>query len=183
MTFMRSPFLSCGRTSSGFSLVETLIVLMIIAGVLGFAVPGFQNKIIAKEVDAASGRLFQDLQLARVDSIRRGVPVVLCPSADGASCQFGGQWRQGWIGFEDLNRDQRRDHTETILLSGPSTTSVSVEWRSPNWLRFSPDGGAWPNGHFRICSNDLSKARAVIIYRTGRVRVDDRSPSGGPVLC
>ena len=74
MTFMRSPFLSCGRTSSGFSLVETLIVLMIIAGVLGFAVPGFQNQIIAKEVDAASGRLFQDLQLARVDSIRRGCP-------------------------------------------------------------------------------------------------------------
>ena len=180
---MRSPFLSCGRTSSGFSLVETLIVLAIGAAVLGFAVPGFQNQIIAKEVDAASGRLFRDLQLARVDSIRRGVPVVLCPSPDGASCQFGGQWRQGWIGFEDRNRNQHRENGEEILLSGPSTTSVNVEWRSPNWLRFSPDGKAWPNGHFRICSNDLSEARAVIIYRTGRVRVDDRSPSGGAVLC
>ena len=76
-----------------------------------------------------------------------------------------------------------RENGEEILLSGPSTTSVSVQWRSPNWLRFSPDGEAWPNGHFRICSNDFSKARAVIIYRTGRVRVDDRSPSGGAVLC
>ena len=180
---MRFRFLPSARNSPGFSLVETLIVLVIIAVVLGFAVPGSHSQIIAKEVDAASGRLFRDLQLARVESIRRGVPVVLCPSADGASCQFAGQWRQGWIGFEDLNWDQRRDHTETILLFGPSATSVSVEWRSPNWLRFSHDGGAWPNGHFRICSNDLSKARAVIIYRTGRVRVDNRSPSGGAVLC
>ena len=180
---MRSPFLSCGRTSSGFSLVETLIVLAIIAAVVGFAVPGLQNQIISKEVDAASGRLFRDLQLGRADAIRRGVPVVLCPSPDGASCQFGGQWRQGCIGFEDRNRNQHRENGEEILLSRPSTTSVSVEWRSPNWLRFSPDGEAWPNGHFRICSNDLSEARAVIIYRTGRVRVDDRSPSGGAVLC
>ena len=180
---MRSPFLSCGRTSSGFSLVETLIVLAIIAAVVGFAVPGLQNQIISKEVDAASGRLFRDLQLGRADAIRRGVPVVLCPSPDGASCQFGGQWRQGWIGFEDRNRNQHRENGEEILLSRPSTTSVSVEWRSPNWLRFRPDGEAWPNGHFRICSNDLSEARAMIIYRTGRVRVDDRSPSGGPVSC
>ena len=180
---MRSPFLSCGRTSSGFSLVETLIVLAIIAAVVGFAVRGLQNQIISKEVDAASGRLFRDLQLGRADAIRRGVPVVLCPSPDGASCQFGGQWRQGWIGFEDRNRNQHRENGEESLLSRPSTTSVSVEWRSPNWLRFSPDGEAWPNGHFRICSNDLSEARAVIIYRTGRVRVDDRSPSGGAVLC
>ena len=180
---MRFPLLFCERTSSGFSLVETLIALMIIAGVLGLAVPGLHNQIIAKEVDAASGRLFRDLQLARVDAIRRGVPVVLCPSADGASCQFGGQWRHGWIGFEDRNRDQRRDNDEEILLSGLSTPSVSVKWRSPNWLRFSPDGEAWPNGHFRICSRNLSKSRAVIIYRTGRARVDHRSPSGGPVLC
>ena len=180
---MSFPLSFCERTSSGFSLVETLIALMIIAGVLGFTVPDFQDQIIAKEVDAASGRLFRDLQLARVNSIRRGVPVVLCPSADGASCQFGGQWREGWIGFEDHNRDQRRDNDEEILLSGPSTPSVSVQWRSPNWLRFSPDGEAWPNGHFKICSSDRSKARAVIIYRTGRARVDHRSPSGGPVLC
>ena len=180
---MRSPFLSCGRTSSGFSLAETLIVLFIIAVVLGFAVSDFHSQIIAKEVDAASGRLFRDLQLARLDSIRRGVPVVLCPSPDGASCRFGEQWRHGWIGFEDRNWNQRRENGEEILLSGPSTTSVSLKWRSPHWIRFSPDGGAWPNGHFRICSNDLSKARAVIIYRTGRVRVDDSSPSGGLVLC
>ena len=76
---MRSPFLSCGRTSSGFSLVETLIVLAIIAAVVGFAVPGLQNQIISKEVDAASGRLFRDLQLGRVDSIRRGCPSSSAP--------------------------------------------------------------------------------------------------------
>ena len=176
-------YFSRAQDTQGFSLVETLVVLAIVVGVLGFAEPRLNEQIIAKEVDAASGRLFRDLQLARVDSIRRGVSVVICPSEDGASCLLRGQWHQGWIGFEDLNRDQRRDHGEKILLVGPSTTSVSLKWRSPHWIRFSPDGGAWPNGHFRIGSNDLSKARAVIIYRTGRVRVDDRSPSGGAVFC
>ena len=85
------------ENSQGFSLTETLVVLAVIAGVLGFAVPGWQNQIIAKEVDVASGRLFRDLQLARAESIRRGVPVVLCPSEDRAFCLRGGEWHQGWI--------------------------------------------------------------------------------------
>ena len=180
---MRSPFLSCGRTSFGFTLLETLTALLAIAGVPRFTMPALKSQIIAKEVDAASGRLFRDLQLDRVDSIRRGVPVVLCPFADGASCQPGGQWRQGCIGFEDRIRDQRRDNGEEILLPGPSTPSVDVEWRSPNWLRFTRTAKPGPTGISKFCSSNRSKTRGVIIYQTGRVHVDERSPSGGPVLC
>ena len=40
---MSFPLSFCEQTSSGFSLVETLIALMIIAGVLGFAVPYFHR--------------------------------------------------------------------------------------------------------------------------------------------
>ncbi len=171
------------QNSQGFSLTETLVVLAVIAGVLGFAVPGWQDQIIAKEVDVASGRLFRDLQLARAESIRRGVAVVLCPSEDRAFCLRGGAWHQGWIGFEDPDQDQDRDPNEAILFVGPSTAPVTVGWRRPNWIRFTPEGAAWPNGHFRICGNNLSKARALIVYWTGRARLDNKSPSGGPVFC
>ena len=152
------------QNSRGFSLTETLVVLAVIAGVLGFAVPGWQNQIIAKEVDIASGQLFRDLQLARAESIRRGVALVLRSS-------------------EDPDQDQYRDPNEAILFVGPSTAPVTVGWRRPNWIRFTPEGAAWPNGHFRICGNNLSKARALIVYWTGRARLDNKSPSGGPVFC
>ena len=151
------------QNSQGFSLTETLVVLAVIAGVLGFAVPGWQNQIIAKEVDVASGRLFRDLQLARAESIRRGVALVLRPS-------------------EDPDQDQYRDPNEAILFVGPSTAPVTVGWRRPNWIRFTPEGAAWPNGHFRICGNNLSKARVLLVYWTGRDRFDNKDPSGGLVF-
>jgi len=180
---MRFPFISRVQNSQGFSLVETLVVLAIIAGVLGFAVPGWQKQIIAKEVDTASGQLFRDLQLARVESIRRGVPVVLCPSEGDETCRSDGDWGNGWIGFEDHDGDQTYDSTESILLVGPAFARVSINWRNPNWLRFMPQGEAWPNGHFRVCDKSHSRTHSVIVYRTGRARLGKKSPSGAPILC
>ena len=109
MRFLPEPVMP---SNHGFSLVETFIGLALIALLLGFAVPTWQTQIIAKEVETASGHLFRDLQLARIEAIRRGVPVVLCPSEDGASCLWGGEWHKGWIGFEDPDRNQRREPAE-----------------------------------------------------------------------
>ena len=178
-------FLSKPRMPSnhGFSLVEAFIVLALIAVVLGFAVPAWQTQIIAKEVDTASGQLFRDLQLARVESIRRGVRVVLCPSQDSEICHPDGDWGNGWIGFEDPDGNHRYDRTESILLIGPAFARVNINWRSPNWLRFMPQGEAWPNGHFRVCDKSNSRTQSVIVYQTGRARLASKSPSGSPVLC
>ena len=180
MRFLSEPRMP---RNDGFSLVEAFIVLALIALLSGFAVPAWQTQIIAKEVDTASGQLFRDLLLARVESIRRGVPVVLCPSRDGEICHPDGDWGNGWIGFEDHDGNQSHDRTESILFVGLALPRVNINWRSPNRLRFMPQGEAWPNGHFRVCGNKHSKKRAVIVYRTGRARLASKSPSGAPVLC
>jgi type IV fimbrial biogenesis protein FimT len=180
MRFLPEPVMP---SNHGFSLVETFIGLALVALLLGFAVPAWKTQIIAKEVETASGHLFRDLQLARVEAIRRGVPVVLCPSEDGASCLWGGEWHKGWIGFEDPDRNQRREPAEAILVIGSSTAPITIRWRSPNWLRFMPQGEAWPNGHFRVCDKTRSLTYSVIVYRTGRARLGNKSPSGASILC
>jgi type IV fimbrial biogenesis protein FimT len=81
--------------AAGFSLIELMVAVSVLAMLLAIGVPTFQNAALGSRLTASANNLVASIQLARSEAIKRNVTVTVCASADGAAC--GGGWEQGWI--------------------------------------------------------------------------------------
>lgn len=104
-----------GRLARGFTLVELLTALGLLAVVMAFAVPSFTSMARRQRLETLKDNLIAAIQLARTEAIRLGEPVVLrrvqpCPQASSNA-----DWRCGWRMFADTNGNQTLDDDETLL--------------------------------------------------------------------
>ncbi len=175
------------RYITGFTLLELLVALTIVAATLVTA-PSLARMLAQHRVSTEINNLFTHVYLARSETLRRGVNVVLCRSRDGLNCSAEARWHDGWIVFEDRNDNEQRDEGETIIRTQQALHphlqlryGATTDYR---YLRYAPDGSASPNATFTLCDRSgRSIARAIIVYWTGRARVSDRSASGGALSC
>ncbi|MCL1481799.1 MAG: GspH/FimT family pseudopilin [Marinobacter sp.] len=66
--------------SSGFTLLELMLVIAIVAILIAFAVPSFQWMIQKVTISSNVNTFLSDMRYARSEGIRRGGGVVLCRS-------------------------------------------------------------------------------------------------------
>ncbi|QUP56666.1 prepilin-type N-terminal cleavage/methylation domain-containing protein (plasmid) [Ralstonia syzygii] len=100
----------------GFTLVELVIVISIVAILVTLAAPSFQSTIQSARTTTEVNSLVNDLQFARSEAIKRGQPVSICVSSDGATCLASNKWQVGWIVFNDVNGSGALDSTTDVVL-------------------------------------------------------------------
>jgi len=103
------------KATTGFTLVELLVVIMIVSILMGIGVPSFKYVTNSNRLSAEVNGLLGDMQLARTEAIKEGVPVTVCASKDQANCSGQSDWSNGWIAFVDPNNDGVRDPDEVLL--------------------------------------------------------------------
>jgi type IV fimbrial biogenesis protein FimT len=82
----------------GFTLVELMITIMIMAILFGLAVPSFNDAVLGGKLSGFSSNLVASAQLARSEAIKRNEVVRLCASSNGTTCGVSsGGWEAGWI--------------------------------------------------------------------------------------
>lgn len=81
----------------GFTLVELLITITIVAILLALAVPSYSHITTSKRMASELDALLVDMQYARSEALRQGTTVEICQSSDGKTCTSGTNWDQGWI--------------------------------------------------------------------------------------
>jgi type IV fimbrial biogenesis protein FimT len=84
------------RYSRGFTLVELMITLAILAILLSIAAPSFRDLIQSNRTQTISTDLLNALQLARSEAIKRGEQVEVC-RRNGDVCANAVDWDNGWL--------------------------------------------------------------------------------------
>lgn len=71
---------------TGFTLIELMFTIVVLAVLLGIGVPNFRDFMRSSRISGATNDIVTDFSVARSEAIKRRVPVTLCKSQDGASC-------------------------------------------------------------------------------------------------
>jgi len=161
------------RKASGFTLLDFLISVGIVAVLLGMAVPAWSTVSEAAHTSAAQSALFGSLTRSISHAALTGSEVVLCPG-DAGGCRASIDWSAGWIAYADIDGNRARTANET-LLHQEGQLGGKVHLRSTTGrmrLVFQPNGGnAGSNVTFTLCDGrGVAKAQTLVLANDGRLR-------------
>lgn len=167
---------------SGFTLVEMLVALCVVAVLAALAAPLARSFGASAVLSSTANGFLSQLVLARSEAIKRNGPVALCTSADGASCTGAGGWEQGWIVFHDPNGNGTREAGERVLQwlqALPDGLHLRGNASMARYVSFAPSGatrtatGAFQAGTLTLCrpSPEATEGRQILINALGRPRV------------
>lgn len=102
--------------SQGFTAIELMVVVSIVAILAAIAAPSFSPLIERWRVRQAAENLQSTLYYARSEAIKRGGSVVIAKAANGSGCTnatANTQWGCGWTVFVDTNNNGTQDAGQT----------------------------------------------------------------------
>ena len=186
---------SAGNPAMGFTLIELMVALTVLAVLLSLAAPSFANLVANNRVATETNELMGTFNLARMEAVRRAQAVTV-RSADS------NDYAKGWNVFPDLNLDGApaspvTSSDGTILLvvgAFRGTATIARVARSNGiapftystktandrvYLTFDSRGGIGSTNaaFFRICdaSHTSVKGRIVQVNLVGKVSLDSTS--------
>lgn len=119
------------------TLVDLMTTLGAAALVLTLGVPSFRGLQADMQRTQVRYALMGSFSLARAEAIRRGVPVTICPSADGLTCSKDSatNWSGGWLvavneGGTDQVLDRVRFAEPTFSLQADASIARGVTFQS-----------------------------------------------------
>ena len=176
------------REILGFTLINLMTTLAVAGIALGIGVPALKNLSASAQQTAEINTFVRHLQLTRSYAVKTGQNHVLCPSADGIGCLGSSQWDQGYILFEDLDRDGTRGADEHLLRAYRSTSGIEIAMQSTSGrsqVTYRQDGfSVGSNLTLTFCDPEKGVSpKAVILSNTGRARVSTTRWDGSPLSC
>lgn len=148
----------------GFTLIEMMVVIVLMAVMLGLALPSFNGLIERHRVEGMARALMASVSDARAEAARRGVKVTMQQRSE---CQ-GRDWSCGW---------------ETLVGSGEAIEilkrqdpdgRVAIEKSTAGAMSFDPIGHSTGGGRFRLRPADSSGSSKIVVVCLalgGRVRL------------
>lgn len=169
----------------GFSLIELMVVIAIVAILAAVAIPSFGDMMRKNRLSSAASALQVSLSLARSEAIKRGVDSVVTVAAN----TVGGGWTNGWTVFVDKTGTANNGVAPTIdttgatavtrveIVAAPSSPVSVGQSGTLNYFSFNGQGrvvtttGGPGNRSFWFYDG-ISEKYCLVIDTSGRVRTD-----------
>jgi len=171
--------------TKGFTLIELMITLSILAIVMALAFPSFSSLLIKQKIKSKRDELMSAFQYARTEAVTQNRSVSICPSANpwdsSPTCSGSTDWSTGWIVFYDTSVSAMPDVLSPILRGYPKIEGIKVEFKpsgaaSPTLIRYVATGmmdTAFSPGTFELSDpKNITPPRSMIISpTTGQARI------------
>ncbi len=143
------------RTAAGFTLIELMTVVSLLAIISAFALPSFRAFLDGQRVKGIAYDLTADLLLARSEALKRNASV--------AVARRGNQWTDGWASAVVGTGTQ-------ISARGASSGDVQVSG-APTSITFDATGRvSVPAAEVRITISTTGASRCIELSPAGRAR-------------
>lgn len=166
--------------SKGFTLLELILTVFVLAILAAIAAPGLQLLLQNIRVQTSMWSLLEATQLTRSYAIKANRR---------ASMRAEAGWSDGWIIFYDDNHNGELDSGETLLHQhNPLAEGIVIEGNMPvaNYISYLGTGESrWATGHAKggfqagtitICPEDDGEGYELVLARGGRVRKEKLEP-------
>ena len=170
----------------GFTLIEFIFATAILATLCAVSLPALGSLTQSTRSRAASNSLITALNLARSSAVSRSSEIVLCPSADQNHCDDGIWWQQGWIVFQDRDRNGARNANEPIINVVPAQSGMAIASSiGRDHVTYRIDGSATgTNLTFTVCDHRGSThASTIVVSNSGRPRQGTATKAQAAAAC
>lgn len=178
------------RRGAGFTLIELMMTLAVVAVVLAISVPDMRGLVADRAIRADAEAFQAALRLARHEAMRLGEVVSLCArdAAQGDTTHIcladGRSWDGGWLVFVDRGRRGVIEPEDRVVLVHQPVQASSVIQATTGRLSFQPTGISFSAASsFRFVPADatfddeqaMRFALLVCVNKAGRSRVSERA--------
>ncbi len=168
------PFES--RKNAGFTLVEALVVVAMLALLASLAAPSFEGTLRRYRVDSARESFIATLQLARSEAVRTGQRVVLTRlTGCGITLSANNDWSCGWQTFVDADADNTFNNSDAEIQRVEVPSNVSAFKASvvnPGFIAFDRFGSVTQTGqNFRFFPVNPGATEAMLVCFTTGTRI------------
>ena len=122
--------------SRGFTAIELMVTVAILAVLAGLAAPSFNPIIERWRVRQVSEELQSTLYFARSEAVKRGGGIAILRNTSTDGCTISDTdtdaWNCGWLVFVDKNSDGVKDNGEEVLQQTPPPRRIKVKLTSIN---------------------------------------------------
>ncbi len=155
----------------GFTLLESIFVLLIIALLVVMGVPSFNRLIQRERTQSVVNQLVLASRFTRSHALLSSRILTLCPSVNGQYCSS--HWLGNLLCFVDRNQDGSRQPTEPRLRVFHAMAKRSYYYKgrliSRASISWDASGETNNNGSFYL-ESDGKAHKVVVISAVGRIR-------------
>jgi type IV fimbrial biogenesis protein FimT len=170
------------EANAGFTLIELMVTVSILAIVSMIAVPSFRDMLRNGQLTTVTNEFVGALTYARSEAVKRGRRVTICksdaPEAANPVCATSNDptWQKGWLIFVDGSTSGTFDGTDIRLKVGQLSSSnmvITEDSTFDKYVSYLPSGLSkgrqLSSGKIDIALE--GQTRSININVTGRIRI------------